>query len=128
MGVNKYQVQAAEAREQWLRDQERARIAEQATVVIDAWLELLAKEKFVFLWPSIGAAIAAGRPWLTFYCPGCQIRGQVDLRTRDRHPAASVESLIPALSCQRCSPQPPLARLTGLRAAAAEYGHDAAVG
>jgi hypothetical protein len=35
-------------------------------------------------------------------------------RRFDRHPDASVESLIPSLSCTRCSPHPPFARLIGL--------------
>lgn len=68
MGVNKYAIQAAEDAEQRIRDKETARIAEQATAIVDAWLELLEKETFVYLWPTIGAAIAAGKPWLTFYC------------------------------------------------------------
>lgn len=119
MGVNKYAQQAEEDRHQRRRDAERARIAEQAAAVIDAWHELLAAETFVFLWPTIGAARASGRPWLTFFCPGCQIRGAIDLgapNIREKyHPHASIETLIPALSCQRCLPHPPFARLTGLR-------------
>jgi hypothetical protein len=47
-------------------------------------------------------------------CPGCGQRGSVDLRRINRHPDASLESLIPILSCQRCSPNPPFARLTGV--------------
>lgn len=120
MGVNKYAVQAEEDAQQRLRDKETARIAEQATAVVEAWEELFAKETFVFLWPSIGAAIAAGKPWLTFFCPGCQVRGAVDLRaiakTRRFHPGASIEALVPAISCQRCRPLAPHARLTGLSA------------
>ena len=45
--------------------------------------------------PTIGAAIRAGRPWLSCVCPGCGVVGQIDLRTIDRHRDASVESLIP---------------------------------
>ena len=33
-------------------------------------------------YPTIGAAIAAGFPWLTFSCPGCRMVGTVDLRNR----------------------------------------------
>ena len=65
--------------------------------------------------PTIGAAIRAGKPWLTFYCPGCGVTGELDLRKVDRHRDASIESLIPFLSCQRCSPNPPFAKLSGLR-------------
>jgi hypothetical protein len=55
--------------------------------------------------------IAAGVPWLTFYCPGCGQFGSVDLRTLDRHPGSAISSLIPSLSCRRCSPNAPFARL-----------------
>jgi hypothetical protein len=78
----------------------------------------------VLVWerPTASAArakprtIRAGRPWLTCYCPGCGVVGEIDLRRIDRHPGASIESLIPHLSCQRCSPHPPFARLIGLAA------------
>jgi hypothetical protein len=66
--------------------------------------------------PTIGGAVRAGRPWLTCYCAGCGVVGEIDLRKTDRHPDASIESLIPQLSCQRCSPHPPFARLIGLAA------------
>jgi predicted RNA-binding Zn-ribbon protein involved in translation (DUF1610 family) len=68
------------------------------------------------LWfsPTIGAAIEAKRHWVTFYCPGCGVTGTVDLRRVDRHRGATVESLIPALSCTRCRPQAPFAKIAGL--------------
>jgi len=37
--------------------------------------------------------------------PGCGVVGEIDLRRIDCHPGASIESLIPQLSCQRCSPE-----------------------
>ena len=43
-----------------------------------------------------------------------QVVGEVDLRTLDRHPAMSIGGLIPNLSCQRCCPNPPFAKLIGL--------------
>jgi hypothetical protein len=52
----------------------------------------------------------AGFPWLTFYCPGCLVVGRVDLRTLDRHRGAAISSLIPSLSCRRCSPHAPFAK------------------
>jgi hypothetical protein len=64
--------------------------------------------------PTIGAAIAAECPWLRFYCPACRQIGLVDLRKLDRHRGATIESLVPALSCRRCGPHPPFARLLGL--------------
>ena len=58
-----------------------------------------------------GASLTAGLPWLSFSCPACQQVGSVDLRTLDRHPGASISSLIPSLSCRRCSPNAPFAQL-----------------
>jgi hypothetical protein len=57
------------------------------------------------------AALLTGRrlllvPWLTFSCPACGQVGSVDLRTLDRHPGAAISSLIPSVSCRRCSPTP----------------------
>jgi hypothetical protein len=59
----------------------------------------------------IGAAIASGFPWLMFSCPACRTFSSMDLRTLDRHPGASISSLIPSLSCRRCSPHAPFAKL-----------------
>jgi hypothetical protein len=42
--------------------------------------------------------------------------GSVDLRTLDRHPGASISSLIPSLSCRRCPPHAPFAKLEMLTA------------
>ena len=47
-------------------------------------------------------------------CPGCQTVGELDLRKTDRHRGATIESLIPALSCTRCQPLPPFVKLIGL--------------
>jgi hypothetical protein len=67
-------------------------------------------------YPTIGAAIAAERPWLSVLCPACRRVGNVDLRRLDRHPGAPISSLIPALSCWSCCPNPPFAQLLGLSA------------
>ena len=40
----------------------------------------------------------AGLPWLSFSCPACGQFGSVDLRTLDRHPGASISSLILSVS------------------------------
>jgi hypothetical protein len=42
--------------------------------------------------------------------------GDIDIRTIDRHPDASLESLVPLLSCVRC-PDGPHAKIVGLRGA-----------
>jgi hypothetical protein len=34
-----------------------------------------------------------------------------DLRMLDRHPGGAISGLIPSLSCRRCSPNAPFARL-----------------
>ncbi len=70
----------------------------------------------LWFYPTIGAAIAAGVPWLTYSCPACQQVGCIDLRTLDRHPGASISSIIPSVSCRRCSPNSPFARLEMLAA------------
>ena len=47
--------------------------------VVDLWEKrrvLGAEPLFV---PTIGAAIRAGKPVLMFYCPGCQVVGELDL-------------------------------------------------
>ena len=38
----------------------------------------------LWFYSTIGAAIAAGVPWLTYLCPACQQVGSIDLRTLDR--------------------------------------------
>jgi hypothetical protein len=40
----------------------------------------------------------------------------IDLRTLDRHPGTSISSLIPSISCRRCSPNAPFAKLEMLTA------------
>jgi hypothetical protein len=63
---------------------------------------------------TVGVTIATGHPWLTFICPACQQTGEIDLRAIDRHPNATIESPIQSLSCRRCRPNPPFAKLLGL--------------
>jgi hypothetical protein len=41
-------------------------------------------------------------PWLRFYCPAYLQIGELDFRKIDRCLDATIESLIPALSCRRC--------------------------
>jgi len=47
---------------------------------------------------------------------GAPAVGCIDLRTLDRHSGASISSLIPSVSCRRCSPNAPFARLEMLTA------------
>jgi hypothetical protein len=81
--------------------------------VVALWNARLARGADPLLVPTIGAAIRARRHVLAYLCPACGTVGDADLRPFDRHPRASVESLVPALSCSRC-PNGPHVRLLGL--------------
>jgi hypothetical protein len=70
------------------------------------------------LWsPTIRCAVTAGTPWLDVYCPGCRTSRAIDIRTLDRHPLASVGSLVLGLRCSFCPGSAPMPVLTGLHAA-----------
>jgi hypothetical protein len=66
--------------------------------------------------PTIRATIVGGTPWLDVYCPGCRTSRSLDLRTIDRHPLASVGSLVLGLRCTWCSGAAPMPKITGLHA------------
>src|SRR5215469_3512029 len=69
------------------------------------------------LWsPTIRCAITAGTPWLDVYCPGCRTSRAIDIRSIDRHPLASVGSLVLGLRCSWCPGNAPMPVLTGLHA------------
>jgi hypothetical protein len=88
---------------------ERKSVAE-ALKIVAIWNARQAGGRALWFYPTIGAAVAAGLPWLSYSCPACGQVGSVDLRTLDRHPRASISSLIPSVSCRRCSPNAPFAR------------------
>jgi len=48
--------------------------------IIDLWDARRARGAEPLFHPTIGGAIRAGRPWLTCYCPGCGVVGEIDLR------------------------------------------------
>lgn len=85
----------------------------QCAAAMDAWNERTHVRRDPDPSPSIGVAIAAGHRWLQVYCPGCRQVKEVDLVAVDRHPAASLSSLIPALSCTSCPGGAPFARILG---------------
>jgi hypothetical protein len=97
---------AAEAKR---AEAERKAIAE-AERIVAIWNARQAGGRALWFYPTIGAAIAAGVPWLTYSCPACGQCSSLDLRTLDRHPRASISSLIPSVSCRRCSPNAPFAK------------------
>jgi hypothetical protein len=97
---------------------ERKAIAE-AERIVAIWNARQAGGRALWFYPTIGAAIAAGFPWLSFSCLACGQFGSADLRALDRHPGAAISSLIPSVSCRRCSPNAPFARREMLTAATA---------
>ena len=153
---------AAEAKR---AEAERKAIVE-AERIVAIWNARQAGGRALWFYPTIGAAIAAGLPWLTFHapragssdrstyaysigtpapqspalsrqsragaddrrrhrsrlavahvsCASCGQFGSVDLRILDRHPGAAISSLIPSVSCRRCSPNAPFAKLEMLTA------------
>jgi hypothetical protein len=89
---------------------ERKAIAD-AQKIVAIWNARQAGGRELWFYPTIGAAMAAGFPWLTYSCPGCRMVATVDLRRIDRHPGVSISSLIQSVSCRRCSPNAPFAKL-----------------
>ena len=66
---------------------------------------------------TCGTAIVAGMLRAEVYCPGCRTYRNLDLRTLDRHPLASVGSLVVGLRCSWCRGSTPMPKIMGLRAA-----------
>ena len=67
---------------------------EEAVRVVEQWNASLAAGQGTLWSPTIRAAVLAGMPWLDVYCPGCRTRRAIDIRKVDRHPLASVGSLV----------------------------------
>ena len=107
---------AAEATAKAKRAEGERKAVVEAQKIVAIWNARQAGGRALWFYPTIGAAIAAGLPWLSFSCPACGQWGSVDLRTLDRHPGAAISGLIPSVSCRRCSPNPPFARLEMLSA------------
>ena len=66
----------------------------EADTVIQRWNNQLALGRDMLWSPTIRAALLAGTPWLDVFCPGCGTSKAIDLRTIDRHPLASVGTLV----------------------------------
>jgi hypothetical protein len=92
-----------------------AQVLEDAERLIAAWNERQAKRMPMLFSPTIGAAVKAGYWFLWVHCPACRTINAIDLRTLDRHPDASMTSLIPALSCRSCRPNARFAGSFGYR-------------
>jgi hypothetical protein len=87
-----------------------------AARVIERWNRALGSGRDMMWSPTIRAALVAGTPWLDVYCPGCRTSRAIDIRTIDRHPLASVGSLVLGLRCSWCSGSAPMPKLMGLHA------------
>ena len=81
---------AAKAAEAAKRAEAERKAAAEAQKIVEIWNARQAGGRALWFYPTIGAAIAAKYPWLTFSCPGCRVVGSVDLRRLDRHPGAAI--------------------------------------
>ena len=106
---------AARRAEEEQRQRELGRDVTQAVKLVAIWNSRAARRARPSFYPTIETAVLAGTPWLTFMCPACRRCGELDLRVLDRHPLMTIGGLIPQLSCRRCCPDPPFARLLALR-------------
>jgi hypothetical protein len=88
----------------------------EAELVIDRWNRRLATGRDMLWSPTIRAALIAGTPWLDVFCPGCGTSRAIDLRTVDRHPLASVGTMVLGLRCSWCLGSAPMPKLLGLYA------------
>jgi hypothetical protein len=63
---------------------------------VSIWNSRAARKARPSFYPTIETALLAGTPWLYYQCPACQLIGDVDLRTLDRHPMLPISGLIPS--------------------------------
>jgi hypothetical protein len=85
-------------------------------LVVDRWNRRLATSRDMLWSPTIPAALLAGTPWLDVFCPGCGTSRAIDLRKVDRHPLASVATLVLGLRCSWCPESAPMPRILGVHA------------
>jgi hypothetical protein len=90
---------------------------DEAVGVIERWNTAIAAGHAVWWSPTIRAALVAGTPFADVFCPGCRTSRSIDLRTIDRHPLASVGSLVLGLRCSWCRGNAPMPKIAGLYAA-----------
>jgi len=88
----------------------------EALSVVEQWNADLAAGNGTLWSPTIRCAVTAGMPWLDVYCPGCRTSHAIDIRIIDRHPLASVGSLVLGLRCSWCPGSAPMPVITGLHA------------
>jgi hypothetical protein len=84
---------AALAVEAAKRAEAERKAAVEARKIVEIWNARQAGGRAPWFYPTIGAAIAAGFPWLTFSCPACRTFSSVDLRqTRNADGRATLKS------------------------------------
>jgi hypothetical protein len=88
----------------------------EAKAVIERWNEQLTASRDILWSPTIRAALVARTPWLDVSCPGCGTSRAIDLRKVDRHPLASVATLVLGLRCSWCPEWAPMPKILGLHA------------
>jgi hypothetical protein len=93
---------------------DRAARAE-AEAVIQRWNDQLSHGREMLWSPTIRCPDRR-TPWLDVFCPGCGTSRAIDLRTVDRHPLASVGTLVLGLRCSWCPGSAPMPKLLGLYA------------
>jgi hypothetical protein len=118
MGFNKRRMEseraAAAAKEAAARRALGRQVLEDAERLVATWNARQEAHMPMLFSPTIGAAVAARYWFLWVRCPACRTTQSVDLRAIDRHPDATVTSLVPALSCRACRPNAPFAELLRL--------------
>jgi len=96
---------AAEAAAKAKRAEAERQAQTDAQRIIAIWNARQAGGRALWFYPTIGAAIAAGLPWISFSCPACGQWGSVDLRTRPTPRRGNIEphpvSVMPAMLAQR---------------------------
>jgi hypothetical protein len=118
MGFNKRRMAseraAVAAKEAEARRALGRQVLEDAERLVSAWNARQEAHMPMLFSPTIGAALAARYWFLWVRCPACRTTTSIDLRALDRHPDATVTSLIPALSCRSCRPHASFAELVRL--------------
>jgi hypothetical protein len=85
----------------------------EAKAVIERWNEQLAPAATCCGRRRSGLRRSQGRD---VFCPGCGTSRAIDLRKVDRHPLASVATLVLGLRCSWCPELAPMPRILGLHA------------
>jgi len=67
------------------RRRELGRDVAQAQKLVAIWNSRASRKARPSFYPTIETALLAETPWLVYHCPACQLIGEVDVRTLDRH-------------------------------------------